>query len=766
MAICYLNPNRLVGWANQTFALLIGVPLEQTVGRRAEDLLPGWSDHIVSLFDRAHDTGESWQGSANDFLRGRVEHESNHWSGSISVVRTPHGDFEGWLLAITDITDTVRAERRQAKAVERERSAAVAAEASQKAVELNAVYAAIADGVIVYGEMGRALYANQAVVSTYGFDPVGLQRDEIARRLSIRHLDGTPAKLEDLTSTGALRGETVQGVPFRLKGIDGREFVVRATAAPLVVDGHVRGAVAVWHDLTENTRAQQALQERERALHTLFEDTLNPILVSSSEGKYIDANDTALRFLQVSREELLGRNVWDFVPPETLERHRREHSPFVAKRTVETEYLVDGEVKTLLLNVVPVETGAGTVLYGIGQDITARKRAEEALKRESEVNAALAQLARALIGVSSPDEISSLVLSHAMRITGSTLGFVGYIDPRRMRLFISAMVGSDEEREARGPDVFETKSETGMWALRNRQPFFTNAAEEDPRVAGLPAGHRSVHRILAAPALLGDEVVGQVALANSEHDYAERDLSLVERLADLYAIAIQTVRLRRLRDEFLSLAAHELMTPLTSLSGFAQLLSRQGGHDEGERRAFRAMLAQGERVSRLVRLTLDAVQLQAGELCFYQERFNLGTVAGEAAAAIRQTTERHEIQVQVEEAVVVVADRDRIRSVLAHLLENAVKYSPDGGSITLSVAKRDDRALVAVRDRGIGIPADKQSSVFEPFYQSAPMVHPTTGMGLGLYVSREVLRRLGGDLWVESSPGQGSTFWFALPLAG
>jgi signal transduction histidine kinase len=353
-----------------------------------------------------------------------------------------------------------------------------------------------------------------------------------------------------------------------------------------------------------------------------------------------------------------------------------------------------------------------------------------------------------------------------MRITGSALGFVGYIDPRSKRLVVSIMIGSDDQRETEEHATFDTTSEPGMWALRNRRAFFTNAAEEDPRVLGLPAGHRSIHRLLAAPALLGDEVVGQVALANSEHDYAERDLALAERLADLYAIAIQTGRLRKLRDEFLSLAAHELMTPLTSLSGFAQLLSRQGGHDEGERRAFRAMLAQGERVSRLVRLTLDAVQLQAGELCFYRERFSLGAVAKEAADAIGQTTERHEIYVQAQEAVMVVADRDRVRSVLAHLLENAVKYSPNGGPITVSVARRGDRAEVAVQDKGIGIPADKQASVFEPFYQSAPMVHPTTGLGLGLYVSREVLRRLGGDLWVESTPGQGSTFWFALPLAG
>jgi PAS domain S-box-containing protein len=393
IAVCYLDPNRDVRWANRTFARLLGVPLKQVGGRRAEDLFTGWSERIAPLLSRARETGEGWHGSANTLVEGLAQNTAGHWIGNITAVHSPSGEFEGWLLAITDIGETVRTERRQATAVERERSATLAAEASRKAVELNAVFAAIADGVIVYGETGRALYANQAVVSTYGFDPVGLQRDEIARRLSICHLDGTPAKLEELTSTGALRGTTIQGVPFRLTGIDGREFVVRATAAPLLVDGHLRGAVAVWHDLTENTRAQQVIRERERALQTLFEDTLNPILVSDSAGRYIDANDTALRFLQVSRAELLGRSVWDFVPAESLERHRREHAPFVAKRTVETEYLVNGEVKTLLLNVVPVETEAGTVLYGIGQDITARKRAEEALRWESGVNAALAQLA-------------------------------------------------------------------------------------------------------------------------------------------------------------------------------------------------------------------------------------------------------------------------------------------------------------------------------------------------------------------------------------
>ncbi len=127
------------------------------------------------------------------------------------------------------------------------------------------------------------------------------------------------------------------------------------------------------------------ITERELKYQTLFEDTLNPILVVDEKGHYIDANNAALDFLECSKKELLEKKVWDWTPPEFLEKQKKEHFPFVDHRTVDTEYFVKGKIKTLVLTVVPIAISGKTILYGIGQDITERKKMIEKLT-ESEEN--------------------------------------------------------------------------------------------------------------------------------------------------------------------------------------------------------------------------------------------------------------------------------------------------------------------------------------------------------------------------------------------
>lgn len=221
-------------------------------------------------------------------------------------------------------------------------------------------------------------------------------------------------------------------------------------------------------------------------------------------------------------------------------------------------------------------------------------------------------------------------------------------------------------------------------------------------------------------------------------------------------------RLDDMREEFLSTAAHEFKTPLAVIKAYAQLMSRR---DAGERRALAVIQRQVDRLTRLLEDILESSRLRAGDRTGRAEPFDLAELARAAAARLRPAAPAHGLAVDADGPVPVVADRDRIGRVLANLLENAVRFSPDGGEIRIRVESANGEAIVSVADRGIGIPTERQKQVFRRYYRAhAGTEHDYGGLGLGLEVSRAVVERHGGRMWFESAPGAGSTFHFGLPL--
>lgn len=225
----------------------------------------------------------------------------------------------------------------------------------------------------------------------------------------------------------------------------------------------------------------------------------------------------------------------------------------------------------------------------------------------------------------------------------------------------------------------------------------------------------------------------------------------------------------RARDTFLSLASHELRTPLTALLGNAQLLRRFGQHDALDARAVRALdqiERQGERLRALTEQLLDTSRLQAGQLSIQTLPLDLAALVRQVVAEMRATAERHTLRVTGEEGPLRIAgDALRLEQVLHNLLGNAIKYSPDGGPITVRLAREGASALLEVADRGIGIPAPAQPQLFDRFFRAAnAQTTGIGGLGIGLYVVKEVVTRHGGTIEVSSVEGQGTVFTIRLPL--
>jgi PAS domain S-box-containing protein len=239
--------------------------------------------------------------------------------------------------------------------------------------------------------------------------------------------------------------------------------------------------------------------------------------------------------------------------------------------------------------------------------------------------------------------------------------------------------------------------------------------------------------------------------------YAFRDLTDVRRLDELKA-------------DFIATASHELRTPLAAVYGAAQTLLRHDfALDEGGRDRFVSLIAdESERLGRIVNEILLASQLDAGRVDLASEPFD----ATELVERVVESTRAYAPPgVSVEGRVaddlpLVEADREKVRQVVVNLVENAIKYSPDGGRVEVGVEAQEENVLFQVRDEGLGIPADEQSRVFEKFYRVDPhMTRGVGGTGLGLYICNELVSRMGGHIWLESNAGEGSTFLFELPAA-
>lgn len=226
--------------------------------------------------------------------------------------------------------------------------------------------------------------------------------------------------------------------------------------------------------------------------------------------------------------------------------------------------------------------------------------------------------------------------------------------------------------------------------------------------------------------------------------------------------------LDRLKDEFLSIASHELKNPLTVLKGYVQILLRSGQRSANSREARILAVIDQEvnRLSRLNNLMLDVSRIQLGGLRLDRRAMDLVALTRKLVASFQGVSRRHRFSFQTEvETLEGNWDQTRIEQVVANLVDNAVKYSPGGGDIAVGIRVVAGQVEVAVRDQGVGIPRDEQDRVFGKFYRSqARATAHAAGLGLGLYVCQEIIRAHGGQMWLQSEPGQGSTFHFSLPL--
>jgi len=242
------------------------------------------------------------------------------------------------------------------------------------------------------------------------------------------------------------------------------------------------------------------------------------------------------------------------------------------------------------------------------------------------------------------------------------------------------------------------------------------------------------------------------------------------RLVNIIANVRDITRFREadeIKSTFVSVISHELKTPVALIQGYAETLLRKDAHwdPHTQQESLEVILEESDRLHHLIDNLLDASRLEAGKLPLEKEPLLLDKLAERVAERFRTQTDTHEISAGFpSEFPVVNGDPTRLEQVLNNLISNAIKYSPEGGTIGIAGRYSDDEVVVTVTDCGVGIPFEEQPHIFESFYRgSREYQQQTSGAGLGLYLAKAIVDAHGGEIWVESDPGEGATFSFALP---
>jgi PAS domain S-box-containing protein len=414
----------------------------------------------------------------------------------------------------------------------------------------------------------------------------------------------------------------------------------------------------------------------------------------------------------------------------------------------------------------------------------ARERAERLQQRLSFLAEVTARLTASLDGPTQVDLLARLAVPrladccavYVQRDSGwiSRMA-MAHVDPAQQQQL--QMAGEDRiDPQGAHPAAQVFRSGQAVVALRLPAAPGAAAGEVPHAMVAQPLTPRAY---MLFPLMVRDQILGAMSfvLTDPARSYTEEDVTFAGEVARRAALALENAHLYheaqdaiQLRDQFLSVAAHELKTPLTALLGNAQLLQRRVAREPvltaRDQRNLAVVVEQAQRLNQLVTALLDLSRLETGQLAIQQEPLDLGALARRAVEAAAGSLEGRGLKLRCpSDAVMVYGDPLRLEQVLQNLLQNAAKYSSPPTPIAVDVVPEASSVAISVRDQGIGIPAAAIPHLFDRFYRASNAANTgTAGVGIGLYVVREIVARHGGTVGVVSTEGEGSTFTVTLPL--
>ena len=592
------------------------------------------------------------------------------------------------------------------------------------------------DAIVLTGADGTTLFASPSIERVLGYSPEEYMALNGAEHI---HPDDRADGITFFRQLLQQPGVTFPLQHTRFRHQDGSWRWIEYTATNLLTDPAIEAIVFNFRDTTEHKEAE-AMQHLLAAIVSFSDDA---IVSKTLDGIITSWNGAAEKMFGYNAQEAIGKHITLIIPEELHQEEeviiqklrngeRIEHFDTIRQRK-------DGTAIAVSLSISPVKDKQGKIIGAakIARDISERKQLEDELRRsKQELEVIFENIADGIV-VYNPDN----QIIYANEAAAHLSGFSS----------VQAMLDIPTNTIA---TQFELIDE-------HEEPF---------PLSQLP--HR---RVLAgeqkAEAIIGyrknsttQPIHWSISKARPVFDTHDKLLLVISILHDM----TERMHAERRKDEFISMASHELKTPVTSMKGFGYVL-KQRLHKQGDEQAMLyldKMDRQLNRLSSLISELLDISRMQSGKLVFQQEAFDLLALVKETVEDLQQTTQTHHLCLEEAVPAQVVGDRDRIGQVLINLITNAIKYSPVADTVVLRVTTDANQAVVSVQDFGIGIAQQHHDKIFERFYQvTDPQDCTYPGLGIGLYICSEIMRRHKGRMWVQSSKGQGATFYMSLPLA-
>ncbi len=629
---------------------------------------------------------------------------------------------------------------------------------------LQQVFDHAGQGISVFDRQHRLLAWNDQVACLAGVAPetlqVGVPLADCVRNEALQHGGRPPLDAAEVARRVRVLTSAGPGI-LRQRRPDGRLIELRHNPLP-------DGGVVLFHvDITEREARRRAADEQRRVLELVLERTAQGFWYIDNDLRTTDANPAMCRMLGLERAQLLGRSIYEFVDAENraiFERHVALRTTGQAGGYEIALTRADGRQVHCFNNATPVFDAAGrkTGALGLFSDISAQKAAELQIRQASEALA---------------------LKSHVLSLTlDSLVQGVLNVDPEGRctawnRRFLELLHFPPELMAGRPRlgDLLDWQLQHGEFGdqLERMDDEGRRSVSQAQQGAPATSGHR--YRRVRADGTVLDVASHFAADGSLVRTFTDVTASVAAERA-LIAARDEAERAReeaeaanRAKSDFLSRMSHELRTPLNAILGFAQLLQADADDppSAGQRQRLDALVRGGQHLLALINDVLDVARIEAGNLQLTLAPVDLGRQVQDSLALVQPMAQARGVRLQGPDLLQpggpwVTADATRLRQVLLNLLSNAIKFNRDAGEVQVRWQADAARVRLEVADQGAGITPDQLPRLFQAF-ERLDMEGAVEGTGIGLALSRSLVTLMQGQIGVDSTPGEGSVFWVALP---